>query len=180
MAYVTPKTWVSGDVVQASQLNQDLRDNVEYVKALTDGFNFSSVQLTRNAATSINDATLTTITWTAEGYDFGGWWSSGSNITTPASAIPSGFTTIGVLVIARTVFASNGTGIRRLNILKNGSNFGQVSTSALTGDTTDLACIDVTTVASGDTVSVQVYQNSGGALNVSSTQVTLIRIAPAS
>lgn len=31
MAYVTPNTWVTNDLITAAKLNQDLRDNVEFL-----------------------------------------------------------------------------------------------------------------------------------------------------
>src|SRR6266542_5785773 len=32
MAWVTPRTWVQGEVVTAAQLNEQLRDNISYLK----------------------------------------------------------------------------------------------------------------------------------------------------
>ena len=38
MAYVTPRTWVPGELVTAAQLNQDVRDNISYLYARANFF----------------------------------------------------------------------------------------------------------------------------------------------
>lgn len=179
MSYVSERTWATGDVVAQSDLNQYLRDNVDYLKAISDGLSFSGAQVNRVAATSIPDATSTAITWTTEVFDYGGWYSSGSTLVVPAGAIPSGFTTIAVMVVARTLFASNSTGRRRIYVMKNGSAVASPSVSAVNGDETEINVTAFTTCVAADTISLEVYQNSGGSLNVSNTTITVVRFAPA-
>lgn len=180
MAYVTPKTWVTGDTVSASQLNQDLRDNVEYVKGLTDGLSFSGTRLQRSATQSIPDSTNTLITWQTEVFDYGGWWSSGTNVVVPSGAIPSGFTSIAVQCYARAEFAASAVGTRRLRILIDGASAGGSNTTGISGDTTDLDTTVITTVTAGQVITLEAYQSSGGALTVgANVTIAVTRIAPA-
>lgn len=180
MAYTNPRTWATGDTISASALNTDLRDNMDYLKGLSEGAVFSGVALTRVAATSIADSTDTDITWASETEDIGGWWSSGVSVTVPSGAIPTGFTNIKLLVVARTLWDNNATGVRKLILLKNGTQFAAVVTAGITGVDLAQQITDFVTVASGDTVKLQVYQSSGGALECSETKITVVRFAPVS
>ena len=36
MAYVAPRTWTTGELVTAAMMNQDVRDNITYLKTQTD------------------------------------------------------------------------------------------------------------------------------------------------
>ena len=179
MAYTTMKTWTS-ETLTSSDMTTYLTDNIEYLKGATDAVAFSGVSLTRVAATSISDASATDISWAAEVEDVGGWWSSGANITVPSGAIPSGYTDIKLLVIARTLWDNNGTGIRGMYLLKNGSAFASPVVAGITGEDIDQQVTDFVTVSSGDVVKLQLYQNSGGALDASNTKITVVRYAPVS
>jgi hypothetical protein len=178
MAWTTPPTWNSGDTLAASDL-QIVSDDLSYLKAVADGTTFLGTRVTRAAATSIPDSTSTAITFTAENYDYGSWWASGTDIIVPAAAIPSGFTTIAVSITVRVVFASNGTGQRRASIKVNGSAIVNPSVGAVSGDTTEISFSIPWPVAAADVITMEVYQNSGGALNASSMACTVYRIAPA-
>ena len=177
-SYTSERTWATGDTVSASDLNTYLRDNVDYLKGKVDGISYSGCSLTRVAATSIADSTYTAITWTTERQDVGAWFTSGTTITVPAGAIPSGSTTIAIKVEMRTIFASNATGRRRVRLLKNGSAFRSPSVSAVNGDETEMVATGVEFVVAGDTITVEVYQNSTGSLNVSDTIVDVYRLGP--
>ena len=120
------------------------------------------------------------MTFTNEVFDAGGWWSSGASATVPAGAIPSGFTNIAVSYTALVRFVSNGTGARKIIVLKNGSEVDSYSTGALSGDTTTVSVTGYTTCAATDTFKVQVRQNSGGALNMDVARIALVRFAPES
>lgn len=176
-SYTPEKTW-SSEVISASDLNTYLRDNVDYVYGKVSGLAYSGCSLTRVAATAISDSTYTAITWTTERQDVGGWFTSGTTITVPSGAIPSGSTTIAVKVEMRTIFASNSTGRRRVRLLKNGSAFRSPSVPAVNGDETEMVATGVEFVVAGDTLTVEVYQNSTGSLNVSDTIVDVYRLGP--
>ena len=181
MAYTTPPTFTAGTVLTAANLNI-LGDDIVYLKGITDGVNFSGVQLRRTATQSITTATWTAVTWQTEtgGFDNGGWWSSGTNIVVPAGAIPSGFTTIACDVLARTYFGTNGTGSRKIRILVDGSVTETGNLPAISGDQTDVWVPDAVVVAAGAIITVEVYQNSGSTLSIASsdTKVTVLRRAP--
>lgn len=75
-------------------------------------------------------------------------------------------------VHARTTFAANVTGVRGLNITKNGSTplgSANVVVNIAGNDTTFECHIPSTLFAAGDYVEVIAFQNSGGNLNVGST-----------
>lgn len=178
MAYTTMKTWTS-ETLTSSDMKTYLTDNIEYLKGVADGLTFSGVEVTRTAATSIADTTESPITFTAETFDYGGWWSSGTDVTVPSGAIPSGYTSIAVLLLGRTKFAANGTGIRRITILKNGGAISGPTVSAITGEDTEIDTARFTTAEAGDVFTLQVYQTSGGALNTSGTILSVVRFLPA-
>jgi hypothetical protein len=178
VTYTTPPTFVADEILAAADLNI-LGDDIVYLKGISDGVAFSGCQITRVAATSIATSTDSPITWSSETFDYGGWWSSGTNVVVPAGAIPAGYTSIAVLVIARTRFASNGTGNRKISVKKNGSSFGNPHTSALSGDATPMDVTELEVVEAGDIITFEVWQSSGGALDVSQTQLTVVRFAPA-
>lgn len=179
MAYVAPPNFVAGAVLTEANLDV-LSDDIAYLYGATSAQSFSGCQVTRDAATNAADSTETPITWTAEPFDLGNWWTSGTNIVVPATAIPAGYTTIMLMVSARTRFAANGTGYRYLRALKNGTAFGYVNGSAINGETTDLVMVEFVTAVVGDIITVAVYQNSTGALNYTQSQVTVARYAPIS
>lgn len=178
-SYTPERTWADGDTISASDLNTYLRDNVDHVYALAGAIGVSAVQLTRDAATSTSDSTYTDITWSAEEFDFGAWWSSGAAITVPAGAIPSGYTTILVAVSARTRWTANGTGARRLRFLLNGSEFAFFSATADASESIDLNGYKLVEVIAGDEIKVQTWQSSGGNLNISQSSVSVERRGPA-
>lgn len=177
MAYVTPPTFNSGDVLDADDLNI-LGDDIEYLKGVADGVGFSGAKASRSSNQSIPDTTYTDVTFTAEVFDFGGWYSSGSTFTVPAGAVPAGFTTIVLDVVAIARFVANGAGSRQLAILKNGSTEDLFGLSALSGDTTSVILPAKFEAAAGDTIKIQVYQSSGDALNLDVAKLTVVRFAP--
>lgn len=177
MAWTTPPTFTAGTVLTAANLNI-VSDDLVYLKGITDGVTFSGVQVTRGANQSIATSTDTNISPDTENLDSGGWYSSGTAVVVPAGAIPSGFTTIAVLVFASVKFATNGTGKRKVSVMKNGTSFGSWKVSAIDDDTTDIQISEVVTVAAGDTVAVQVWQNSGSSINVTQAKLTVLRYAP--
>lgn len=166
---------MTSEIGTSSDWNTYVRDNLEYLKGEAGLVSFSGGQFNRSAATSIPNAAYDEVTWTGEVFDYGGWWASGADVIVPAGAIPSGYTTIMLMISARTSFASNATGLRKFRLLKNGASFGSISLGAVSGDTTDVALIDYVQAVAADQISMELYQNSGGALNASDTQITVTR-----
>jgi hypothetical protein len=177
MAFTTPPTFIAADPLAAADLNI-LGDDIAYLKAIADGLTFSGVSVSRAAATSISTATDTDITFTAEAFDYGSWWSSGISAVVPASAIPAGFTTIAVALVFRAVFATNATGYRAIKVMVNGSATKAPTIGAVSGAATEQNFTTVEIVAAGDTLGMAVLQTSGGSLNVSSSSMLVYRIFP--
>lgn len=133
----------------------------------------SSVQpackLRKSVAQSIPNATWTSITWDTEDFDQGGLHSTASN--TERITIPTGGDGT-YLVIGQIRIAVNATGFRSVRILKNGvaSNsffcYSSIEANVVDADVTIIKFIGFGKLVAGDYIEIQVYQNSGGALNV--------------
>lgn len=175
MAYSTVSTKAIGDAIAASDWNTYIRDNLADHEARLGGQSFSGCLLTRTTNQSIPDATLTNVTWTAETVDQGGWFpSSGTTVTVPAGALPSGYTYVLVQMACQLYWDGNAAGTRRILFLQNGS---EVQTLYLSPPSTAMMGMPLTSMllraVPGDTFSVQVSQTSGGALNLLGATQTL-------
>ena len=159
---MTPQTFVASDVLAADELNI-LGDDIEYLKGVTDGVSFSGVQVRRAASQSIANNTDVEVSFDTQNFDIGSWWASGTDVIVPAGAIPSGFTVIGCTATASVKFAANGTGTRRAQIHKNGTQFASWTVSAIAGETTDIMLPDAVTIEASDVITLVVKQTSGGA-----------------
>lgn len=175
MSWTTPPTFVSGDVLDAADLNI-LSDDLLYLYDVISGTTFMGVSLLRATSQSISTATYTLLSWSAATLDVGGWWASGTDITVPSAAIPSGFTTIALRIDAVIRFNANGVGSRQLVILQNGTGVAIQTASALTGDTTTVSVFAVISAAVGDVIQIQGYQSSGSTLGTADMQAAVTRL----
>ena len=176
----TPPTFSASAVLAAADLNL-LRDGILELQALTAGYTVTGVQLVRSANQSLSDSTATEISWGADDFQFGSWWTSGTDITVPSSAIPATFTTIVLLVTARVKFAADTTGTRFIDLLLDGGTFAQRRFAALGGgNATDVMCTAFVEAAAAQVITLEATQDSGGALNASQCNITVMRYAPAS
>ena len=100
MSYTAPPTFVASDVLTAAQLNV-LSDDIAYLYSTLQGVTYSACSVRRAANQSLTTATETEISFDNEDLDIGGWYSSGTDIIVPAGAIPSGSTSVGVLLLGR-------------------------------------------------------------------------------
>src|SRR5574338_499982 len=171
------KTWTS-ETLTSSDMTTYLSDNIEYLYAQVTGLAFSGVGLHRSSTASIPDNTYTNITWQVEDYDVGGWWSSGTVITVPDSAVPSGSTAIAIVVLANIRFDTNGTAGRALVLNVNGSSEDAIFLGASSTDVTSCALSTIAIVAAGDELTLQAQQGSGGALDMTVAKVRLARLGP--
>ena len=179
MAWTDPITFAALTPLNASTLNQYVRDNLSYLKGIADGVTFKGVSAGRSTNQTIATATAEYIVWTSTTYDYGNWWTSGSKIIVPAAVIVAGFTTIACLVFARLQYASNNTGNRRLRVHVNGSSTGGKTVPGLDGgDSTDVDRPGVVIVGALDEIQVEAYQTSGGNLAVEEATVIILRFAP--
>jgi hypothetical protein len=83
MAWTAPRTWVTGELVTASQFNAQIRDNNMFLG----GLHGALVQLDDNHA-DLASGTTTTVTWQSAVYDTDGWWDSDS---ATIFTVPDGF-----------------------------------------------------------------------------------------
>ncbi len=121
-----------------------------------------SCQVTKSSTQSINDATITAVTWNTETWDNNTIHDTGSN-TERLTATTAGI----YLVACHITWASNDVGVRQSFLYKNNVFVTQVSISA--ADTTGSDGVDfiyVASLAANDYLEMRVYQNSTGALNV--------------
>lgn len=179
MAYTTPPTFIADTELAADDLNI-LGDDIEYLKAITDGVLASGCQVRRTSAQSIATGSDENINFDTENFDIGGWYTAGTKVIVPAGAIPDGFSTIVVIVVAAVKWETDGSGKRKLTILKNGSGIGNWKVQALDDDNTSIYLTEFTSVTSGDEIQLNVWQNSGGGLDVTESTLTVMRYAPKS
>lgn len=118
-----------------------------------------------DANISVANATVQPLTFNSERFDTDALHSTSVNtgrLTAPVTGT--------YLIFAAATFAANATGQRVLQLRLNGTTFisrvGDVSTSA------NLSALETSTIyqlTAGDYIEAIVYQDSGGALNVSAT-----------
>src|ERR1700690_3239830 len=164
MAYIDPPTFAGSEVLAAADLNVAM-DDIRYLKAAADSVEFCGVSLQRPAAQSIPTTVHTSVTWSSAPIDNTGWWTSGTDAIVPALAVPPGYTQVILEIDIQASYASNGTGLRAVEVTVNGGVIEyQFKISAVTGDTTQCAQTVWAICAAGDVINGKVYQSSGGAL----------------
>jgi hypothetical protein len=117
-----------------------------------------------NTTQSINTATFTTLSFNSEDLDSGTVHDNATNNS--RLTVPTGGDG-GYLVKGRVNFATNTTGVRIAEILKNGGTvIANVRTIPATGgSTTTMEVSSVLALVATDYVELRAYQDSGGALN---------------
>lgn len=175
MSWTTPPTFVSGAVLDAADLNIG-SDDLAYLFDKIGGTTFTGVSLVRATSQSISTATYTLLSWSSATLDVGGWWASGTDITVPAGAIPSGFTTIALRIDAVCRFNANATGNRQLIVIQNGTGVAIQTASAINGETTTVSAFAVISAAAGDVIQIQAYQSSGSTLGTADMQAAVVRL----
>jgi hypothetical protein len=155
MAYTTPKTWATGEVVTAANLNLHLRDNVSFLA------NPPACRVYNNAAISIPNATETLLTFNSERWDTASMHSTASltsRITMPVAGL--------YLLTATFEFQSNATGIRYFYFRHNGTLSIGYHSKPSTQGARHFTVSTVYKFAAADWIEMLVFQDSGGALNV--------------
>lgn len=175
MAYVEPPTFVAETEATAADANI-LSEDIRYLKGIADGLGTSAVKVNRTSAQSISNDTWTEVSFNNQIFDYGAWWSSGTDITVPA--FPAGTTTYLVHVIVLTNFDTNSTGARGIRVLIDGSVVDTATVAAQDGQATTQTFPLMFEVAAADVLTVEVYQNSGGNLNLDGVVCTVVRMFP--
>jgi hypothetical protein len=164
MAYTTPKTWATNDLLTATDMNTYIRDNVAWLA--TDK---PRVRAKRTSNQSIANNTFVAISFDAEDWDT---QSMHSNVTNPSRlTVPTGGGgkyTIGFYIY----WQPNATGRRVIRFIKNGVTLlGDIEMiKESTGLCSGAATLEDSAVAA-DYWEVQAFQVSGGALNVEAVSI---------
>jgi hypothetical protein len=173
-------TTTTGDIIYASAANTPARlgiGSTSQVLTVSGGVpvwgsassSYSGVQLYKTADQTISDSTNTTMNWASEDIDVGGYHdnvTNNSRITIPSGK--GGY----YFVYTIAAWASNSSGKRIARFLKNGSAYRDGSNpftlvnvgGGNSSETTQYLGL-VMSLAAGDYVEVQVWQNSGGNLS---------------
>lgn len=176
MSYTTPPTFVPGDPIAAADLNI-LGDDIAYLYAITLGLTAAGVQVKRTSDQTISTGSQALVTFQAENFDYGGAYASGTDIVIPAGWIPAGYTSIIVETVMRGRFATNGTGVRRVRPLLNGTAFGSKTLGGLSGDPTDVDITEFVEVEAGDVIQMEVYHTKGSNLALEVGNCTVMRFS---
>lgn len=157
MAYVAPTTRSTGFLVTAAVWNQDVVDNVAFL------YSPPRAQVRRNSTQSITNGAWNLVTWNVEDVDTDGLFATGTGDRFTAA-------TAGRYLVAFSIgFTTNTTNARGWAIAKGtsaGANFvaSKIQNPVATFGSPEAITAEVV-LAVGETVSCQVFQNSGASLN---------------
>lgn len=114
----------------------------------------------RGSAQSIPNNTPTLMALTSEDFDSHGGLATTGTFTAPVSGL--------YLVSGAASFIANGTGIRSVDIYKNGSVYAKGITRPQEANLARVSVTSLVRLLAGETVSLYVSQNSGSALSLNS------------
>ena len=109
---------------------------------------------------SISNTTVTAISFDTETWDTGSFYSSGTDVTITAATAGRWD------LYAHVDYASNSTGLRQCYIKVNGATVQTSGQNAVNGDDSRVNIQVPVALVNGDVVTLHVWQNSGGSLNV--------------
>jgi hypothetical protein len=160
---------VNGDAANGPAQIQALAEAVDTdLTTLSNRTLARHVALGRSAAQSINNNTLTDISWTVEDTDASGLVTVPvTNITIPATAV--------WLLTSTILWATNATGYRAAQIIHVGTTEVLADYHVLSSggsNVTGASMVTARLLTSGDQVKVAGLQTSGGALNVEHAYAT--------
>ena len=161
--YNTISTFTSGQVLTAAEMNEIGTNSNNYRVP-------PMCRARRAVAASVPNAAFTTQALSgADEYDTDTMHDTVTNNDRVT------INTAGVyLVTAKASFAANTTGVRIVGIAKNGSLQDQFSLDAMDSFDQHLGGAQTYSLAVTDYLSVSVYQNSGGALNVTNVSLSAV------
>lgn len=167
MTWTDPPTFAHEELVDASDLNALLRDNMNELRSA------KTCRVYRSTAGTLTTATLTLVNFDAETTDDEGWHSTSSNTERVTPNIAGLY-----LVQAGASFGANATGWRELILWRNGTSGQAFSTVgrgvACTGTNSTNWIVTGMFPANGSTdyFSLSVEQNSGGNLTLAGGEFT--------
>jgi hypothetical protein len=162
-----PSTGPAGGVLKGSYPAPQLADNAVGPGNIAV---LPAASVGRPTSLSVVDSFETAVPWTTESFDTSSMWSDAqpTRLTAPRTGI--------YRVSATVAFDPNGTGVRELQIIRNGVSasilcFDRRAVSAA-GERSYAAVSCLLTLAQGDYIEALVRQTSGGSLNVAGTSTT--------
>lgn len=131
------------------------------------GVTYVGAQVTNTSAQSISNGTYTAINFQTEVFDTDGFHDNSTNNT--RLTIPAGKGGK-YLITGQANFASNSSGFRAIAIMKNGSasQIAYANAVPISGSSFTFAFSCVVSAVATDYYEMNVYQSSGGSLNVNS------------
>ncbi len=164
----SPIRWQHGTVLRL----MDLATWRHVVSTFITGARPRSSLTTDTGAVSIPDNAWTSVTMAAVAIDDLGAWQSGSPtiLTAPSPGLYS--------ISCSGDWDVNTTGQRLIRVFLNGTtNLAILTQTPTTPAPGPSMCVSVTTyLREGDEVSMQAYQNSGGALNIANCHLYMVRL----
>lgn len=156
MPWTTPRTWATGEVVTAAMLNQQVRDNHNFL------YDAPAARAWRTTDQSIANATWTAVLCDSEYFDTDTMHSTSVNTQRLTAQTAARY-----YLHACVEFATNATGNRLVRIVRDDGTI--LTFSSLPPQATVAARLVAFTeypLAVGQWVALEVYQASGAALNV--------------
>lgn len=152
MAWTTPKTWTVGEVVTAANINTHLRDNLLSIYP-------ARVQVYNAGTATIANNTITTLAFDQEDIDSDAFHSTSTNNS--RLTVPAGLS--GDYFVYGQVAMASFTGSVEALIKRNATTIVASHTAGSgTASGPGVWVGRVLTLAVGDFVELQVWQNSGG------------------
>ena len=165
--YPIPDTWVADEPITADWLNRNIRDSQLFL-----AYSPTTI-VARTANQSIANNTAVDIIYDTEIIDTDDMFTSPSTDVTIQRP--------GIYAIQHNAaFAANATDLRSTHISVNGVEVAETGGYASTTSTTCQGCAAVVALNEGDVISTNVFQKSGGSLNViAETRLSLRLISTA-
>lgn len=162
MAWTTPRTWVNNETVTHTMLNEQIRDNLDFLRSK------DHVSVYKTAVESVSDSTWEKIPFDAEHFDS----NTMHDNATANSRLRCNSDGL-YLAVFKVNFDTNATGNRRVMMRENaagsdvgGTNRGTWSGGGLTGNNTTVAGSRLLRLVDTDYIELFAWQNSGGNLDV--------------
>ena len=166
--YLDPAAFPMQEQLFATQVDTDVE---ALENAIIAGKNQPTLRVFNSVAQSIPNATNTDVTFNTEQYDNAGLFpGTGTTVTMTTSGA--------YLVSFRGTFATNDTGYRQARGIVNGAVqvMGRSQNAGSTGAVA-ITFIGLYGFAAGNTFTVSVQQSSGGALNITSSTLSIVKVA---
>jgi len=162
MAWTTPRTWVNAETVTHTQLNEQIRDNLDFLHSKDHCSVYDS------SDQSLSDSTWANLNFDSEHFDSNTMHSTVTN-NPRVKCNSDGL----YLCVFKVQFETNTTGERRAMIRENaagssagGTHRGTWNAPGVTGDVTVVSGSRLLRLVDTDYVELFAYQASGGALLV--------------